>query len=312
MDPELARAAQLYRRVDHADPATVRREAARRRKVSLLIGEWATDDPDVQVQDVVVPTADGSPVTVRVYRPVGGAEPRPAVLYLHGGAFISGDLDFEHPRCLEMCRETECIVASADYRLAPESPYPAGLDDGMLAFRWLCGPGGASWGVDPTRVAVAGTSAGGALAAALCLRARDLGINPPRLQLLLFPVTDDRLRTWSVRAFTDTPVWDHQSCVHMWHHYLGPAEGRGVVSPYAAPARAGDLSRLPAAYVLTAEYDPLRDEGVDYARRLLEDGVPTELHQFPRAFHGFDTLAAATPVAHRARREVHDVLRAAL
>jgi acetyl esterase/lipase len=305
--PELRRAAQLYRLVDHGDPRSVRREAARRIKVSRLAGLWPETDPAVKVEDTVV----SGKVGVRIYRPVSGMAPHAGVLYMHGGAFISGDLDFEHPRCLEMCRQTGFVVVSVDYRLAPEFPFPAGLDDCMLAFAWLCGEGAEMLGVDPARIAVAGASAGGALAAAICLKARDLDLPMPRMQLLLYPVTDDRLATASMRGFTDTPAWTYRDSAHMWHHYLGPPEQRGTVSAYAAPARATDLSGLPMAYVMVAQYDPLRDEGAAYARRLVAAGVPTELHQFAGTFHGFDTLASVA-VSQRALRETYDVLRSAV
>ena len=309
--PELQRTARLYRRVDHADPASVRREAARQVQASRLAGRWTATDPEVQVTDTGAVAGDGPEVAVRVYRPVPGTAPHGGVVYLHGGAFISGDLDFEHLRCLDMCRETKFVVVSVGYRLAPEFPYPAALDDCMIAYKWLCGAGGELLGVDPGSIAVAGTSACGALAAALCLIARDTGLPMPRMQMLLYPVLDDRMETASMRAFTDSPAWDRRNCVHMWNHYLGPPERRGAVSPYAAPARAADLSGLPMAYVMTAEYDPLRDEGAGYAQRLMHAGVPAELHQFSGTFHGFDTLASSA-VSRRAVLECHEVLRAAL
>lgn len=308
--PDLARTARLYRRVDHRDPLAVRREAVRRIRVSRAAGLWTATDDRVSVHDTVICGDADRHVPVRIYQPVGGVAPRPAILFAHGGAFISGDLDFEHPRCLEMCRDTGFLVVSVDYRLAPEFPYPAGLEDCLLAFGWLCAAG-SDLGADPARVAVVGVSAGGTLAAAICLRARDQGLPSPAFQMLLYPVLEDRLDTPSMRGFADTPVWDSHNCAHMWHHYLGPADQRGTVSPYAAPARATDLSGLPAAYVMTAEYDPLRDEGAEYARRLMHAGVSTELHEFAGAFHGFDTLAA-TGVSERARREHYAVLRDAL
>jgi acetyl esterase len=310
IDPDLYRVARLYRRVDHADPEAVRREAARRIKVSQFAGLWVAADPAVHVEDRVVHDGTGHEVAVRIYRSKAESGPRPAVVYLHGGAFISGDLDFEHPRCLETCRETGCTVVAVDYRLAPEHPYPAGLDDCVAAYRWLCAKG-ASIGVETARIAIAGASAGGALTAALCMRARDGGLPAPALQMLLYPVTDDRLRTASMRAFTDTPAWDAPNCVHMWNHYLGPVERRGNVSPYAAPGRATDLSGLPDAYVMTAELDPLRDEGAHYARALADAGASTELHCLAGAFHAFDTLSSA-PLSLRARREHHEVLRTRL
>ncbi|MBM0274299.1 alpha/beta hydrolase [Micromonospora tarensis] len=309
LHPDLRRAARLYRLVDHADPLSVRRESARRIRVARAAGLWAGEDAEVNVRDLRIPGGPGYDVGVRIYLPTAGQAPHPVVMFMHGGAFISGDLDFEHPRCLEMCREARVAVVSVDYRLAPEHPYPAALDDCLLVYEWLCR--GEASGIDPARIAVAGSSAGGALAAALCLRARDAGLPPPRLQLLLYPVLDDRLRTPSMLACTDTPAWNLANCRHMWHHYLGPVGQRRQVSAEAAPARATDLAGLPPAYVMAVEYDPLRDEGVEYAQRLTAAGVPTELHQFPGTFHGFDTLAAA-PVSLRARREHNEVLRDAL
>ncbi|GHH77792.1 esterase [Kitasatospora indigofera] len=312
LDPELERAARLYRLVDHADPHAVRREAARRLRVARMTGQWAADDPGVLVEDTVASDGAGRAVPVRVYRPLVAAAPYPAVLYMHGGAFISGDLDFEHPRCLQMCRGTGAVVVSVDYRLAPEHPAPAALEDSVLAHRWLCGAGGRALSVDTGRIAVAGTSAGGALAAGVCLTARDEGELPlPVLQMLLYPVVDDTMQTGSARAFTDTPAWDSPNCAHMWRHYLGPAGTRDGAPPHTVPARTADLSGLPAAYVMTAEYDPLRDEGAAYARRLADAGVPTELHQYAGTFHGFDTLAPAT-VSRRALHQQHAVLRGAL
>lgn len=311
LDPELERTALLYRRIDHSDPLAVRREGARRIRLARMTGQWAATDGAVHVQDTVISGGTGQDVTVRVYRPVRRKPPHPAVLYLHGGAFISGDLDFEHPRCLEMCREAGVVVASVDYRLAPEFPFPAGLDDCVAAYRWLCAAEGAVSDVDTTRIAVAGASAGGALATALCLRARDAGLPLPGLQMLLYPVLDHRMETTSMRAFTATPVWDSRNCLHMWRQYLGPMGQTERVSPYASPALAEDLSGLPGAYIMTADHDPLRDEGARYAQRLADVGVPGELHQFPGTFHGFDTLADAA-VSRRSRREYNDILRAAL
>ncbi|KQX43879.1 alpha/beta hydrolase [Streptomyces anulatus] len=309
IDPQLRRTARLYRRIDHGDPLAVRREAARRTRLAQLAGLWTGTDAGVRIRDRVIEHGSGARVPVRIYRPAGATGARPAVLFLHGGAFLSGDLDFEHPRCLEMCRETGFVVVAADYRLAPEHPYPAGLDDCVSVYRWLLGPGAAE-GVDVSRIVVAGSSAGGALTAALCLRSREEGIPAPVFQMLLYPVTDDRMDTPSMAAFTDTPAWDSRNCVHMWDHYLGGGRA-GAVSAYAAPARAEDLSGLPSAYVMTAEYDPLRDECAAYAGRLSAAGVPTELHQFPGAFHAFDTLGRAA-VSDRARAEHYAVLRTAV
>ncbi len=160
------------------------------------------------------------------------------------------------------------------------------------------------------RLAVGGVSAGGGLAAAVALLARDRGGPALAMQVLQIPILDDRLDTPSMRAFTDTPLWNRPTAELSWRYYLGDHLGgrRVGIAPYAAPARAEDLTGLPAAYVMTAQYDPLRDEGADYARRLADAGVPTEVHQFPGAFHGFRLVAGAA-VARRATAEFCDVVR---
>lgn len=306
VSPEITRAMALLPTLDYSDPRTVRTKMNRWIKLSASAGLWRLEEPGVTVSDRVV----GAGVPVRIYVPKDRREPSPAVVYFHGGAFAIGDLDFEHPRCLEMAKLTNAVVISVDYRLAPEHPFPAGLDDCFAAFTWTVGVA-AELRIDVSRIAVAGASAGGALATAVALMARDRGGPRPAFQLLLYPVTDDRMVTPSMSAFIDTPGWNRKNSEHMWSHYLGPQRGREVPSPYAAPMRATDLRGLPPAYVMTAEIDALRDEGIHYAQRLVEAGIPTELHHYPGTFHGFDTLANAE-VSHRSRAEHYAVLRRAL
>jgi acetyl esterase len=289
--------------LDFAQPAEVRARMDRFIKLLTVAGLRRMQDPAVEVQDRLTPSG----VPVRIYTPHERRGRPPAILYFHGGAFVLGDLDFEHPRCLEMARRTRAVVISADYRLAPEHPFPASFDDCWATFLWVTQA--AELIIDPTRVAVAGASAGGALAAAVSLMARDSTVPGPCFQLLLYPVIDDRMTTPSMSAFVDIPGWNRISSEQMWSHYLG--NERGHVLPYAAPARAHDLSGLPPAYIMTADQDALRDEGIEYARRLIEAGVPTELHHYPGTFHGFDTLANAE-LAHRARAESYSALRRAL
>jgi acetyl esterase len=289
--------------LDFAHPPTVRAQMDRFIRLSVAAGLRSMQDPGVEVQDRV-----GAPgVPIRVYTPREHRSPPPAIIYFHGGAFVLGDLDLEHPRCLEMARQTGAVVVSAGYRLAPEHPFPAPLEDCWATFNWVTQAGELE--VDVARVAVAGASAGGALAAAVSLVARDRGGRMPRFQLLLYPVIDDRMTTQSMSVFVDIPGWNRKNSEHMWAHYLG--RERKNVSPYAAPSRAHDLRCLPPAYIMTADQDALRDEGIQYAQRLMEAGVPTELHHYPGTFHGFDTLAS-NDLTSRARAEHYAALRKAL
>ena len=229
---------------------------------------------------------------------------------IHGGGFVIGSVETEHGGAAQMAISTGAVVVSVDYRLAPEHPYPAALHDCYAALTFLHDQADAL-GVDPDRVAVAGTSAGGGLAAATALFARDRGGPALCFQLLHIPELDDRLETGSMQAFVDSPMWNRPLAVQSWQAYLGPRYGAADVPAYAAPARAADLSGLPPAYISTAEHDPLRDEGITYAQRLLQAGVSVELHQFPGTFHG-SALVMTASVSRRAQREATVVLRRAL
>jgi acetyl esterase/lipase len=299
-DPELAPIPDLMPEIDVTDPV-----AARVTVTEMLLaftGGEPIVDPRVETSERTIPGPEGAPdVKVRLYKPrEAPAGPLPCYVHFHGGGFILGDLETSHPRMLKYCGDLKCFGVSVDYRLAPEHPFPAGPEDCYAALRWTV-ENADELGIDPDRVAIGGDSAGAAFAAAVTLMARDRGGPRIALQVLTVPVTDDRMETPSMKAFTDTPVWDAVKSGHMWRHYLG--EGGGEVSPYAAPNRATDLSGLPAAYVMTAEYDSLRDEGIDYAQRLMAAGVPVELHVFPGTYHSFDVLGAATQIGIRALDE---------
>ena len=267
-----------------------------------------TDDRVVVANRTIPGPPDHPELGVRVYTPKDApGSGRPGVVFFHGGAFVLGDTYSEEYRCLRYAAGAGCVVVSIEYRLAPEDRYPAAVDDGRAAFAWTRANAD-ELGIDPNRLAVAGSSAGGALAAALALAVRDAGDEVPAFQLLVYPVTDDRMDTPSMRAFDATPLWTNLATAHMWQHYLGAtgherAKSSAAVSPYAAPARARDLSGLPPTYVVTAELDPLRDEGIAYAQRLMRSGVPTELHNVSGAFHGFDAVAPRTSLGRRALDE---------
>ncbi|MCA2241352.1 alpha/beta hydrolase [Mycobacterium sp. WUMAC-067] len=244
-----------------------------RRRVSAQ----QTDARDVRI---VEDNAGGVPV--RIYR--GGPTPAPVVVYCHAGGFALGNLDTDHRQCVELARRGRCTVVSVDYRLAPEHPYPAALEDASAVLRWVVGDA-AALGVDPARLAVAGSSAGAALAACLAHAAADGALPPVVFQLLHQPVLDDRA-TPSKAEFRTSPAFDGEGADLMWRYYLGPETASGA----AVPARRTEFARLPPALISCAEIDPFRDEAIDCALRLLRAGVSAELHVFGRACHGFDSL----------------------
>jgi acetyl esterase/lipase len=263
LDPMLRAVATT--RTDLSTVGPVRAGLNERRRAAVA----DIDATGVAISDYV---ADGVPV--RIYR--GAASPAPSVIYCHAGAFVLGNLDTDHRQCVELARRGQCTVVSVDYRLAPEYPYPAALDDAVAVLTWVLANAD-----DTARVAVAGSSAGGALAACLAQRFADRLV----FQLLHQPVLDDRV-TGSKTEFTETPAFDGPATELMWGYYLGPAKA----SADSAPARRDQLRGLPTAFISCADVDPLRDEALDYAQRLLRDGVATELHVFPGTCHGFDSL----------------------
>ncbi|MBL7499313.1 alpha/beta hydrolase [Frankia sp. CNm7] len=309
-DPELAAVIQMLPVPDFADLASFRALLAEFKKSMQF------DTTGVDARDVCVPGPPGAPeVPVRVYRPAHPdqgtpTEPTAALLNLHGGGFVIGDVSIDEGVCLDLVRALGVVVVSVDYRLAPEHPFPAPLEDCYAALEWLA-KNTADLGVDPTRVAVRGISAGAGLAAGLALLARDRGGPPLCFQFLGVPEIDDRLDTPSMRRFVDTPMWNRPNAVLSWNYYLGEGvPGTPDVSPYAAPARATDLAGLPPAYISVMEFDPLRDEGIAYAQALLAAEVPVELHLFPGTFHG-SGIAAQAAVSRRENREATAVLAAA-
>lgn len=226
--------------------------------------------------------APGREIPIRIYRPAQ-PEPLPAILYFHGGGWVGGDILTHHATTAILADLTGAIVVSVHYRRPPENPYPAALEDAEAAFAWLTKP--PDWlGIDPTRLAAGGDSAGGNLTAALALKLRDAGGPQLRHQFLIYPVLDTDFETASYRAAAD-PILTPQAMRYYWDAYLSREDDK--IDPYAVPMRAGDLSGLPPATVLTAEADPLRDEGEAYAARLQEAGVATTLLRGEGMVHGF-------------------------
>ncbi len=262
-----------------------------RRNFAELFASISPDPEEVErVEDHSAPGPAGD-VPIRLYRPrtAGEDERPPAMLvYLHGGGWVFGSIETDDPMCRALANASGAIVASVEYRLAPEHPFPAGLDDCMAALRWLHGEA-ADLGSDPARMAVAGESSGANLAAAACLRARDGGGPPIRLQVLLYPVLDPSMSSTSYGAFVDDPFLSRDEMTWYWEHYLGSSPD-AASNPLAAPARAGDLSGLPPALIVTAENDVLRDEAEAYGQRLSASGVPATVMRVDGMVHGFASM----------------------
>ncbi|MEU0940535.1 alpha/beta hydrolase [Embleya sp. NPDC005971] len=299
IDPELLAVLPYLPTVDIADPTAFRAsQQARTQPVQRPDG--------LLVEDRIV----AGNVPVRIYLPKDAAATGPAgalgvLVWFHGGGFVFGDVDSSDGSCVATALEVGCVVVSVEYRLAPEHPFPAGFEDAWAALCWVA-EHASSFGADPARIAVGGVSAGGALAAALALRARDEGGPALVYQVLDTAVLDDRLDTPSMREFETAPLWDRHQAALSWQYYLAGAEP----TAYAAPARAEDLTNLPPAYITANELDPLRDEAIEYACRLIRAGVRVELHHRPGTFHGSNAIPAAD-VSRRATADIRRALRVA-
>jgi acetyl esterase len=250
----------------------------------------------------------GGDVAVRCYTP-SGIGPFPALVFFHGGGWVIGDLDTHDGICRALANAGGCVVASVDYRLAPEHKYPVAAEDAFAATRWVA-EHGAELGVDGRRLAVGGDSAGGNLAAAVALMARDRGGPELALQILVYPVTQHALDTRSYREHADGYLLTRNAMRWFWDLYLArPGDGD---QPYASPLLAPSLAGLPPALVITAEYDPLCDEGEAYAARLRQAGVPVAATRYPGMIHGFFRMTNLVDQARAALDETTTALRKAL
>jgi acetyl esterase len=273
------------------------REAARQRSAGLPREDVAS------VRDHRVPVSGGE-ITVRAFTPRATA-PLPALVYFHGGGWVTGDIESHEGICRTLANAARCVVASVDYRCAPEFAYPAAAEDSYAATRWVVEHASAL-GVDGRRIATCGDSAGGNLAAAVPLMARDRGGPVLALQVLVYPVTDFDFGTASYVENAEGYLLTRQAMRWYWDQYVPDPADRS--QPYAAPLRARDLAGLPPALVITAEYDPLRDEGEAYARRLAEAGVPVTLTRYPGMIHAFFRYTNMLDAARAAVAEVVSAL----
>jgi acetyl esterase/lipase len=283
-------------------PDEARRQMARRAAPEQQVASVGIDDRAVP--------GPGGDVPARIYTPEG-AGPFGALVYYHGGGWVLGNIAMTDLPCRLLAKASGCVVVSVDYRLAPEYKFPAPAEDCYAAVKWLS-DNAASLNCDPSRIAVGGTSAGGNLAAAAALMARDRGGPPIAFQLLIYPATRRELDTNSHRQFASDNYYilSRADMEWFWNHYLAnPAD---AANPYACPDRAVTLKSLPPAFTITAEFDPLRDEGEAYAARLREDGVPSVLKRYNGVTHGFFGMPLQVDQAKHAIEEAAAALRLAI
>src|SRR5262245_1468409 len=288
---------------------------AARAKMRKLFTKMQANLPAIEGvngHDHSVPGRQGDPaVRVRVYQPHERPRLLPALLWIHGGGYVMGDIEQDDRLMQQLVTRVGCVAVSVDYRLPPEHPFPAPVEDCYAGLQWLFAHVG-DLGVEPSRIAIGGASAGGGLAAGLALLTRDRGEVPVAFQLLIYPMIDDRNVTPASYAITDPRVWHRESNRLGWKAYLGRDGGGEDVSPDAAATRATDLTRLPSAYIPVGALDLFIDENIEYAQRLIQAGVPTELHVYPGAFHGFDMLAPSAAVSKQFKAERDTALKRAL
>jgi acetyl esterase/lipase len=253
-----------------------------------------------ELRETLVPGPDGAPdVPLLIIRPPGRRDLLPGLFHTHGGGMVMGNNRTGLETMIGWVTDPGLVIVSAEYRLAPEHPFPAGVEDCYAALAWTA-EHAAELGIDAQRLAVGGGSAGGGLAAACSLMARDRGGPALAGQMLIYPMLDDRTATGSARELDGEGIWDSGSNQTAWAMLLGDRRGQDGVSRYAAPARASDLSGLPPAYLELGSVDTLRDEDLSYARRIWAAGGNAELHVWPGGFHAFDLVAPGSALARTA------------
>ena len=288
---------------DLAGSRTILKKLAERARIrdtsSIAVEEFAITHPEYSTT-----------LNLKSFRPLTGSTEKPALLWIHGGGYVMGSAGDTDQTLAQIALETDCTVFSVDYRLAPEHAYPAALDDCFDCLLWLQKHAN-QLKIDPARIAIGGASAGAGLTAALALRARDEGTQQVLFQLLIYPMLDHRHRTPSSRAIQDPNLWNEQTNRLAWALYLGALTDHDEIPLYASASLAADLTNLPPAFVCVGDLDIFLDEDIDYAQRLLQAGVPTELHVYPGAIHGFDMLAPDAAISQRLRTDVNNALQKA-
>jgi acetyl esterase/lipase len=301
-DPTVRQAIEAGPRLGTVDSRTLAKIRADR----LLMNDQVPLSDAVTRTDLTVPGPEGAPdIRLRVHRPRNADGALPCLYWIHGGGYVLGSPEQDDLRFDRWCQKFDVVGVAVQYRLAPENPYPAPIEDCYAGLKWVK-QHGAEIGIDTDRVGIGGPSGGGGLAAALALVVRDRGEVDIDYQLLIYPMIDDT-RT-GVTANWDVPVWAPASNEFGWKSYLGDLYGTDKVPAHAAPSRATDLSGLPPTYIMVGSLDAFADEDIEYAQRLNHAGVSVELHVYPGAPHGFEGFAPGAPVAQQARRDINNWL----
>lgn len=311
VDPQLAPLLDQFPALD-LDPETLPQIRAMTAEMFEQQRALIPEYPDIEVQERHVPGAEGDPdVRVLVYLPRSAPRPLPILLWIHGGGYVIGSANQDDPQVKAIVAEVGCAAVSVDYRLAPETPHPGPVEDCYAALRWLHDHA-AELGIDAGRIAIGGASAGGGLAAALGLLTRDRAAIPLAFQLLIYPMLDDRtVSAADPHPHTGEFIWTHGANHFGWSSLLAQEPRSAGISPYAAAARADTLAGLPPTYLCVGALDLFLEEDLEYARRLLRAGIPTELHVYPGAYHGFNMVAEAE-VSQSFNRDSINALRRAL
>jgi acetyl esterase/lipase len=278
----------------NAIPDIVQRRAATE---ALLAAIEVPDNPNVIKEDRTIPGPQGDPdISVRIYRPRNSADAGtlPGIYFIHGGGMILGNIAGEDPTATLICDQVGAVVVSVEYRLSPEHPHPAPAEDCYAGLSWVAAHAG-ELGIDPDRLGIYGGSAGGGLTIAVALMARDRGGPALKFMMPIYPMIDDRNETGSSEEIADIGIWDRAGNIEAWAWYLGgkPAD------QYAAPARAEDLAGLPPSFIDVGTVDLFRDEDIAFAQRLMQAGVPTELHVHPGSYHAAETFAPDAALSRR-------------
>ncbi len=306
VDPELRDGLAQWPLVPLTAESLTRRRAD---ALELIAAVPKPNLPDIATGEIHVESAfGGKPIRVLTYRPVTSNDPLPVILHIHGGGFVMGAPEMKDVENRLFASELRCAIYSLDHRLAPESPHPAPVEDIYSVFVWLHANAG-QLGLDPTRIGIKGESGGGGFAAGAALYARDRQGPKFAFQHLIYPMIDDRTAVRKdLHPYVGEFVWTQVNNYFGWRSLLGSEPGSADVSPYAAAARAADVSGLPPTYISVGGLDLFLEENMTYADRLSRAGVPVELHLYPRAYHGFYRATNAR-VTKQAEHDTREALR---